>query len=229
MNPAKRELLKKESLLRKEDSLLADGLIEECESPYASPVVLVPTTNGSMRLCVDFRKLNATTIADTYPLPRMDDLLTEDASSYAHGAALSQGEGSEEHVIEYASRLLIPAERNYSSTEREALAVVWAVEKFRGYVEDQEIIITSVHQPLKWLMSIKSPSGRLARWALQILPGSDYTPGKANVLEDMLSRPTNLTEDVPCDIFAVSSDFPMRNSKDIRTKRQERLRDEELK
>ncbi|GBM10103.1 Retrovirus-related Pol polyprotein from transposon 17.6 [Araneus ventricosus] len=365
MNPAKRELLKKEL-----DSLLADGIIEECESPYASPVVLVPKPNGSMRLCVDFRKLNATTIADTYPLPRMDDLLTEakstaymstldlksgyhqikvheadqdktaficpfgtykylrmpfglrnapatfqrlidkfraglknvfalsylddiiilsdtfdqhindlqtvferlslfklhanrekchfacdrvkylghwittngievdqqkvsaiqkipvptnvkeaqsflqtcswfrryvpnfaniarplnnltkknvqwfwgpeqqdafetlrkslitppvlkqpdgsktfrirtDASSYALGAFLTQGEGPEEHVSEYASRLLIPAERNYSTTEREALAVVWALEKFRGYVESQEIIIASDHQPLK--------------------------------------------------------------------------------
>ncbi|GBL95055.1 hypothetical protein AVEN_17366-1 [Araneus ventricosus] len=61
MNPAKREFLKKEL-----DSLLADGIIEEFESPYASPVVLVPKPNGSMRLCVDFRKLNATTIADTH-------------------------------------------------------------------------------------------------------------------------------------------------------------------
>ncbi|GBO03898.1 Retrovirus-related Pol polyprotein from transposon 17.6 [Araneus ventricosus] len=361
MNPAKRELLKKEL-----DSLLADGIIEECESPYASPVVLVPKPNGSMRLCVDFRKLNATTIADTYPLPRMDDLLTEaksmaymstldlksgyhqikvheadqdktaficpfgthwitangievdqekvsaiqkipvptnvkeaqsflqtfswfrryvpnfaniarplsnltkknvqwfwgpeqqdafetlrkslitppvlkqpdgskpfrirtDASSYALGAVLTQGEGSEEHVIEYASRLLIPAERNYSTTEREALAVVWALEKFRGYFESQEIIIASDHQSLKWLMSIQSPSGRLARWALQIQsfnPKIEYTPGKANVLADMLSRPTNLNEDAPCDIFAVSADFPVRKSKDIR---QEQLKDEELK
>ncbi|KAF8789997.1 Retrovirus-related Pol polyprotein like [Argiope bruennichi] len=90
------------------------------------------------------------------------------ASSCALGAVLTQGEDPEEHVIEYASRLLIPAEQNFSTTEREALAVVWALEKFRGYVENQEIIIESDHKPLKWLMSIKSPSGRLARWALQI-------------------------------------------------------------
>ncbi|GBM38928.1 Retrovirus-related Pol polyprotein from transposon 17.6 [Araneus ventricosus] len=109
--------------------------------------------------------------------------------------ALTQGEGPEEHVIEYASRLLIPEERNYSTTEREALTVVWAVEKFRGYVENQEIIIASHHQPLKWLMSIKSPSSFLARWALQIQsfnPKIEYMPGKANVLEYMLSKPTNL-------------------------------------
>ncbi|GBN33923.1 Retrovirus-related Pol polyprotein from transposon opus, partial [Araneus ventricosus] len=87
MNPAKRELLKKEL-----DSLLADGIIEECESPYASPVVLVPKSNGSMRLCVDFRKLNATTIADTYPLPRMDDLLTE-AKSTAYMSTLDLKSG----------------------------------------------------------------------------------------------------------------------------------------
>ncbi|KAF8776899.1 hypothetical protein HNY73_013836 [Argiope bruennichi] len=52
MNPAKKELLKKEL-----DTLLASGIIEECESPYASPVVLVPKPNGSMRLCVDFSKI----------------------------------------------------------------------------------------------------------------------------------------------------------------------------
>ncbi|GBM08854.1 Retrovirus-related Pol polyprotein from transposon 297 [Araneus ventricosus] len=269
-NPAKRELLKKEL-----DSLLAGGIIEECESPYASPVVLVPKPNCSMRLCVDFRKLNSTTIADTYPLPRVEDLLTEaksttymstidlksgyhqgpeqqeafenvkkslitpdgskpfrihtDASSYALGDALTQREGPEEHVIEYASRLLIPAERNYLTAEREALAVVWALEKFRGYDENQEIIIASDHHPLKWFMSIMSTSGRLARWDLQIQsfnPKIEYTLGKANVLADMLSRPTNLNEDVPCDIFAVTADVPVRKCKDIR---QEQWKDEELK
>ncbi|GFW52690.1 uncharacterized protein TNCV_2392701 [Trichonephila clavipes] len=51
----------------------------------------------------------------------------------ALGAVLLQGEDKEEHPAEFASRLLNPAERNYSTTEREALAVVWALNKFRGY------------------------------------------------------------------------------------------------
>ncbi|GFW24607.1 hypothetical protein TNCV_2404711 [Trichonephila clavipes] len=70
MNPSKKEILKQEI-----DRLLSEGIIEECESPYASPVVLIPKPNGTFRLCIDYRKLNEITVADTYPLPRMDDLL----------------------------------------------------------------------------------------------------------------------------------------------------------
>ncbi|GFW17404.1 retrovirus-related Pol polyprotein from transposon 297 [Trichonephila clavipes] len=72
MNTARKELLKKEL-----DSLLQKGIIVECESPYATPVVLIPKPNGSMRLCIDNRKLNAQSVPDSYPLPRMDDLLNE--------------------------------------------------------------------------------------------------------------------------------------------------------
>ncbi|GFY17301.1 retrovirus-related Pol polyprotein from transposon 297 [Trichonephila clavipes] len=72
MNSARKELLKKEL-----DSLLQQGIIVECESPYASPVVLIPKPNGSMHLCIDYRKLNAQTVPDSYPLPWMGDLLNE--------------------------------------------------------------------------------------------------------------------------------------------------------
>lgn len=57
------------------------------------------------------------------------------ASNYALGAVLLQGKGHEEHSMEYSSCLLSPAERKYSTTEREALTVVWAVEKYRPYIE----------------------------------------------------------------------------------------------
>ncbi|GFY00105.1 retrovirus-related Pol polyprotein from transposon opus [Trichonephila clavipes] len=68
----RKELLKKEL-----DSRLQQGIIAECESPYASPVVLIPKPKGSMRLYIDYRKLNAQTVADSHLLPRMDDLLNE--------------------------------------------------------------------------------------------------------------------------------------------------------
>ncbi|GFS54557.1 retrovirus-related Pol polyprotein from transposon 297 [Trichonephila clavipes] len=112
---------------------------------------------------------------------------------------------------------MIPAERNHSTTEREALAIVWALEKFRGYVENQQIFLASYHQPLKWLLSIKLPSGRLARWALKIQSFNlkfDYTPGKANVVADMLSRPS-YTEGAASNVCAIIVDMPSRKSRDI--------------
>lgn len=57
------------------NKLLSDGVIEECESPYSAPVVLVPKPDGSIRLCVNYQGLNEVTISDKYPLPRIDDLL----------------------------------------------------------------------------------------------------------------------------------------------------------
>ncbi|GBM03359.1 Transposon Ty3-I Gag-Pol polyprotein [Araneus ventricosus] len=68
------------------------GLIGECECPYATPVVLVPNPTGTIRLCVDYRKLNANTIADAYPLPRMHDLLQEAKhSAYVSAIDLKSG------------------------------------------------------------------------------------------------------------------------------------------
>ncbi|GFX63023.1 retrovirus-related Pol polyprotein from transposon 297 [Trichonephila clavipes] len=122
-------------------------------------------------------------------------IIRTDASSYALGAVLLQGESpTDEQPVEYASRLLSYAEKNYSTTEREALAIVWALNKFRGYIEGAEITVASDHQPLKWLMNLTSPTGRLARararWALQIQSYNlkiDYFPGKCNFIADMLS------------------------------------------
>lgn len=444
--PYRMSPLKKEGLRKEIDKLLAEGVIEECESPYAAPVVLVPKKDGSLRLTVDYRKLNAITRADRYPLPRIDDtlhaakqtrymttldlksgyhqvsvrecdrdktaficpfgtfrytrmpfglrnapstfqrmidrfraglqnirllgylddliilsstfsehveniqqvfdrlrlfklklnrskccfirssvkylghiiteagiqpdpnkvsaianipppknvkqvlsflqtcswyrrfidnfaavsrpltsltkknaewiwgpdqskaferlktmltsdsilrqadptqpyILKTDASSYAIGACLLQGEGSEERPIEYASRLLTSAEQNYSTTEREALAVVWSVtDKFRGYLECATTIIKSDHQPLKWLMSLRSPSGRLARWSLSLQHYDlriDYTPGRTNVIADMLSRPPSEQREVNL----VTVDLPHQSAADLR---KEQLQDPDI-
>ncbi|KAI5153279.1 hypothetical protein ENBRE01_3163 [Enteropsectra breve] len=56
------------------DEWLASEIIRASKSPWRSPIVTFPKNNGKLRVCQDFRALNAVTVADTYPLPRVDDI-----------------------------------------------------------------------------------------------------------------------------------------------------------
>jgi hypothetical protein len=57
------------------EDMKSKGVIEESDSPWSSPVVLVRKKNGNLRFCVDYRRLNDVTKKDRFPLPRINDTL----------------------------------------------------------------------------------------------------------------------------------------------------------
>ncbi|KAL0439323.1 UNVERIFIED_CONTAM: Retrovirus-related Pol polyprotein from transposon.6 [Sesamum latifolium] len=89
-----------------------------------------------------------------------------DASNHAIGAVLGQKIGKDPHVIYYASRMLDDTQSNYTTTEKELLAVVFALEKFRHYLLGTKVVVYSDHAALRYLMSKKEAKPRLIRWIL---------------------------------------------------------------
>jgi len=78
-----------------------------------------------------------------------------DASDYAVGAVLGQTKNKKHHAIAYASKTLTGAQPNYATTEKELLAVVFAIDKFRSYLVGAKIIIYTDHAALKYLLTKK--------------------------------------------------------------------------
>ena len=114
-----------------------------------------------------------------------------DASDYAMGAVLGQKGDKVFRVIYYASKTFNEAQENYSTTEKEMLAMVFACEKFRPYILVSHVIIHTDHAAIKYLMAKKEARPRLIRWVLQLqefdLEIKDKK-GCDNVIADHFSR-----------------------------------------
>lgn len=114
-----------------------------------------------------------------------------DASSYGKGGMLTQNIDGNDHPIAYISRSLSKTERNYSATEREALSVIYAVEKFELYLGSRHFTVITDHASLKWYKNLENLTGRLTRWGCRLSQYNytiEHRKGKDNVVPDALSR-----------------------------------------
>lgn len=141
------------NLLRKDTDFI---WTEECEKAYKDLVLAI--SSDPILTLPDF----------TVPFE-----LTTDASNYGAGAVLYQRRGTrgserERHVVGYYSYTFTKAEQNYSTTEKEALAVVLAIRYFRSYLEGAKFKLFTDHLALTHLLNGSQPKGRVARWISEI-------------------------------------------------------------
>ena len=119
-------------------------------------------------------------------------LLQTDASNKGISAVLSQLDDQlREHPVVFLSRQLKPNEKNYSVSELECLAIVWAVKKLRYYLQGRRFTVITDHKALQWLDNIKSSNSRLMRWSLILQDFNfdiQYRKGITNQNADSLSR-----------------------------------------
>lgn len=94
-----------------------------------------------------------------YPDPSKTYDVHTDASMHGLGAVIVQ----DGRPVAFASRTLTPAEKNYSTTEHEALCVVYALKHFYPYLYGASLTIYTDHAALKSILSTKEPKGRIAR------------------------------------------------------------------
>ncbi|KAL5491649.1 hypothetical protein EMCRGX_G016981 [Ephydatia muelleri] len=119
-------------------------------------------------------------------------ILQTDASDRGVGAVLSQyGVDGQEHPIAYFSRKYSAREQNYSTIEKECLAIKLATHAFRVYLLGREFTVETDHRALEWLHRLKDSNPRLCRWSLTLQPFKFSVRHKAGVTNgnaDALSR-----------------------------------------
>ena len=153
----------------------------------------------------------ASTEVLTYYDPEKPVRIEADASPYGIGAVISHVmEDGSHRPIAYASRTLNISERNYAQIDKEALALVFAVEKFHYFVFGRNFTLVTDHKPLKYLLGPYTgiphmAASRMQRWAIKMMKYNyiiEYRNTKEHANADFLSR-------LPCSTIAESSDDPV--------------------
>lgn len=123
-----------------------------------------------------------------------------DASNTGLGGILTQVIDGDERVIAYASRSLSRTERNYTTLEKELLAVLFCIDKFKQYIEGVKFNVITDNYSLLWLNNLKNPSGKLVRWAVKLRQHNFdlfHRKGDLNVVADAISRIPYDDKEVP--------------------------------
>ena len=157
--------------------------------------------NWSEECDIAFRTL--CDIITTHPVLKAADptksyVLHTDASDIGLGAVLMQYDDDNNlHPVAFASKLLNAAQRNYTVTDRECLAMVWALEHFNTYVEGHKYTIITDHAALTYLKNTTHTKQRMHRLALKLQPYEltiEYKPGVKHYAADLLSRSTHMEQ-----------------------------------
>nr|GEX42681.1 reverse transcriptase domain-containing protein [Tanacetum cinerariifolium] len=121
-----------------------------------------------------------------------------DASDFAIGAVLGQHQEKHFRPIHYTSKTMTEAESNYTTIEKEMLAVVYAFEKFRSYLIMNKSIVYTDHFTLKYLFAKKDSKARMLRWVLLIIESSSglviVLPGRVSEPEDEAGEGSGVDE-----------------------------------
>jgi len=178
---------------------------------------VLPPLDAAQLAAFEYLKVRLTS-TPILALPRSEGLfiLDTDACAVQVGCTILQQQPDKSILpVGYYSRGLIPAEKNYSTTDRECLAVVWDCFLLRSYLEGQEFLIRTDHSSLRWLLNMDSSQGQVARWRLRL---SEFRykvctrPGREHHCADAMSRLPTLApdrsvipEEIPCLSLADSS------------------------
>ncbi|WP_353804360.1 RNase H-like domain-containing protein, partial [Acinetobacter baumannii] len=107
------------------------------------------------------------------PVLRLPDtskefVLRTDAADKGIGAILMQEHEGKLFPVSYASKKLSRAEKNYSTMEKECLAIIWGIRKFELYLQGVKFVLQTDHKPLTYLNSAKFVNSRIMRWAMYL-------------------------------------------------------------